>query len=209
MINTSDLKTLGKVRDSIIHNIETNNRKEYLNKSFAKKILSMIEDKIIECSANYLIENGTMHPDFKVIKNWGKPIGGKKTNNISISDRKSNFINECNAQNLLSDIGDSQLDKFTDYWTEVNKSGTKLRFEMRETFEISRRMATWKRNSIESVIEKKKKLPIEDRFKKYNTGLYEAFCTKCGNREMPTDKWQLIKGSTCCSVEYTPKRREK
>ena len=35
------------------------------------------------------------------------------------------------------------LFKFCDYWTEKNKSGTKMRFELEKTFEIPKRIATW------------------------------------------------------------------
>jgi len=32
---------------------------------------------------------------------------------------------------------------FCDYWTEMNRSKTKMRFELEKTFEISKRLATW------------------------------------------------------------------
>jgi len=35
------------------------------------------------------------------------------------------------------------LQKFCDYWTEKNKSKTKMRWELEKTFEISKRLATW------------------------------------------------------------------
>jgi len=35
------------------------------------------------------------------------------------------------------------LQKFVNYWTEKNKSKTKMRFELEKTFEISKRLATW------------------------------------------------------------------
>jgi uncharacterized protein (DUF427 family) len=33
--------------------------------------------------------------------------------------------------------------KFTNYWTELNKSGTKQRWELEKTFEVNRRLMTW------------------------------------------------------------------
>ena len=45
---------------------------------------------------------------------------------------------------------------------------------------------------------------IEQTFKKTPTGLYIAFCSKCGNKEMPNDKWQLKEGSNCHRVDYLP-----
>jgi hypothetical protein len=38
------------------------------------------------------------------------------------------------------------LKSFYDYWTELNPSGKKMRFEMEKTWEMSKRLATWKRN---------------------------------------------------------------
>jgi len=42
---------------------------------------------------------------------------------------------------------DSEMRNFVSYWTELNKSGTKQRWELEKTFELSRRVATWFRNS--------------------------------------------------------------
>ena len=36
-----------------------------------------------------------------------------------------------------------EIAKFLSYWTEPNKSGSKQRWEMEQTFEIGRRLATW------------------------------------------------------------------
>ena len=36
--------------------------------------------------------------------------------------------------------------EFFDYWTEPNKSGTKMRFELEKTWNISRRLARWVNN---------------------------------------------------------------
>ena len=38
------------------------------------------------------------------------------------------------------------LEAFTDYWTEPNRSKTKLRYELQPTFDIKRRLATWSKN---------------------------------------------------------------
>lgn len=36
-----------------------------------------------------------------------------------------------------------EINKFISYWTEPNKSGSKTRWQMQNTFEVSRRLATW------------------------------------------------------------------
>jgi hypothetical protein len=38
---------------------------------------------------------------------------------------------------------------FYNYWTEKNKSGKKMKFEMQRTFEIPKRLATWKKKQEE------------------------------------------------------------
>lgn len=35
---------------------------------------------------------------------------------------------------------------FFDYWSELNKSGTKMRYEMQKTWEVNLRLATWAKN---------------------------------------------------------------
>ena len=36
-----------------------------------------------------------------------------------------------------------EIRKFTQYWTEPNKSGTRQRWETEKTFEVSRRLEKW------------------------------------------------------------------
>jgi hypothetical protein len=81
-----------------------------------------------------------------------------------------------------------------------------MKFEMQKTFEIKRRLVKWRDNNKEWSVDKKKKyIPIESRFTKVKSQLYyKAWCSKCGKVEMPSNKWELQKGSTCCAVEYSP-----
>lgn len=48
---------------------------------------------------------------------------------------------------FLDQYPDSLLKEFISYWTEPNKSRTKLRYELEKTWDCSRRLATWARNS--------------------------------------------------------------
>ena len=50
--------------------------------------------------------------------------------------------------------------------------------------------------------EKSKKKPV---FSKTKTDLFIAYCSKCGKKELPNDKWQLKRGSECHRVEYVQK----
>ena len=100
-----------------------------------------------------------------------------------------------------------QVENFISYWTESNKNGKKMKFEMQKTFDIKRRLIKWRDNNIEwSKTGKANIKPFETKFKKTPTNLYIAFCTKCGKKEMPNNKWQLKEGSSCCRVEYAPEK---
>lgn len=39
-----------------------------------------------------------------------------------------------------------EVDSFTRYWTELNKSGTKQKWELEKTFEVTKRLQTWFNN---------------------------------------------------------------
>ena len=51
--------------------------------------------------------------------------------------------------------------------------------------------------------EKNKK---KHQFRKSPTGCFIAYCSKCGDKQMPNNEWQIIEGSSCHHVEYVPER---
>lgn len=75
--------------------------------------------------------------------------GGEKTP----SQEARNFFNHLEEQErVVKDLVikgyqeqavKNELVKFISYWTEPNKTGSKLRWELETTFEIGRRLATW------------------------------------------------------------------
>ena len=181
------------------------------NTTFIKLLLHKLEDMMIEASANYIIENSKMHPDVKDLVNVLSLKKTKKKKPVSLEQRKEKFVSNCRYISWeIENISYNQVTNFIDYWTEKNKSGRLMRFEMQKTFEIKRRLAKWRDNNKEwSVTKKKKYTPIESRFSKVKSQLfYKAWCSKCGKKEMPANKFDLNRGSTCCAVEYssTPKQ---
>ena len=175
--------------------------------TFIKLLLHKLEDMMIEASANYIIENSKMHPDVKDLVNVLSLKKTKKKKPVSLEQRKEKFVSNCRYISWeIENISYNQVTNFIDYWTEKNKSGRLMRFEMQKTFEIKRRLVKWRDNNKEWSVDKKKKyIPIESRFTKVKSQLYyKAWCSKCGKIEMPSNKWELQKGSTCCAVEYSP-----
>lgn len=57
------------------------------------------------------------------------------------------------------DVPESEIMKFCSYWTEPNKSKTKLRWELQPTFDIQRRLGTWFRNNREFSVNKIIEIP--------------------------------------------------
>ena len=66
----------------------------------------------------------------------------KNNNNNNISIRELNFINQVSLLNY-----DVTLKKeFCDYWTEPNKSKSKMKFELNKTWKTELRLKTWSAN---------------------------------------------------------------
>ena len=65
----------------------------------------------------------------------------KKRNLDTVTNK---FLMEVSAFKELYSV--EMLEAFIDYWTEPNKSKTKLRYELQKTFDIARRLKTWSNN---------------------------------------------------------------
>lgn len=65
----------------------------------------------------------------------------KKRNLDNVTNK---FLMEVSAFKELYSV--EMLEAFIDYWTEPNKSKTKLRYELQKTFDIARRLKTWSKN---------------------------------------------------------------
>lgn len=62
-----------------------------------------------------------------------------------IEERFKSFFEE--ALEFVSEYDESVLKSFISYWTEKNKSKTKMRFELQKTWDTKRRLETWNRNN--------------------------------------------------------------
>jgi len=60
-----------------------------------------------------------------------------------IKDNKAKFYEDCKP--YLEKYPKEMLRAFYNYWTELNKSNTKMKYELQQTFEINKRLATWAR----------------------------------------------------------------
>ena len=72
------------------------------------------------------------------------PKGGKKdaaTAATLLEGRKEDFYNSLIP--FVTQYGKEMVRAFFDYWSEPNKSKTKMRFEIERTWDTARRLSTW------------------------------------------------------------------
>lgn len=67
-------------------------------------------------------------------------IDKKKLNEEKLQKRESVFIARVNE---FDQYPEKMREAFISYWTEKNKSGTKMRFELEKTWDLARRLNTW------------------------------------------------------------------
>ena len=111
-------------------------------------------------SAEYTYKEGTKEIEYRYIKilKGGitandntllkKTIKSNNTStnntsiNINISNRRKDFV-----LNVMSfDYDKNILNSFVDYWTEPNKSKTKMKFELQQTWSTNLRLKNWEKN---------------------------------------------------------------
>ena len=64
------------------------------------------------------------------------------SNNNTLQQRQDKFCNIVKSFNF----NNSMNEEFILYWTETNKTGKKMKFEMEKTFDIKRRLLRWDKN---------------------------------------------------------------
>jgi len=90
-----------------------------------------------------------------------------------LKETKLKFYNDCKP--YLEKYPKEMLRKFYNYWTEMNKSGTKLRFELQQTFEISKRLATWAGKDKEFIEQKPKTYNEMLKLSQTDPGIWKSY----------------------------------
>ena len=101
--------------------------------------------------------------------------------NKSISERLSEFTIKVIGEGAkaVPMVDPTLLEAFTDYWTEKNLNGKKMKFEMQKTFDIKKRLARWVRNNEEWSFTSKSK-SLDEKFPLDKTGNARiGVCSKC------------------------------
>ena len=109
------------------------------------------------------IKPSTIYKRLKKLKQQGYINLNSTTKNtlVTVINYKSYQLEQVNKKRNLAEVinkfklevntflniyTEEMLEEFTDYWTETNKSKTKLRYELQKNFDISRRLKTWNKN---------------------------------------------------------------
>ena len=62
---------------------------------------------------------------------------------LNISEKQEEAISKLLGNGIPETIARQEVKKFVAYWTELNGSGSKQRWQMQKTFEVQKRLATW------------------------------------------------------------------
>jgi hypothetical protein len=80
------------------------------------------------------------------IDSINKQETSKQITKNNIQERKLKFSSS--LQPFLNKYGKDLLNNFYKYWTEENKSGTKFKQELEQTWNLERRLETWSANEL-------------------------------------------------------------
>lgn len=68
-----------------------------------------------------------------------------KNETEKIEARRNKFQQE--VASYIPMYGRQMTENFFEYWSELNKSGTKMKFETEKTWELSKRLSRWSKNN--------------------------------------------------------------
>ena len=146
---------------------------------------------------------GTINEQSYPNKNKNNKKNKNKKKNNNIEEKKQKFTNQTLAEGLKHTpmIDPRICDEFIDYWTEPNKTKTKMKFEMQETFDISRRLKRWINNDFSNNSNGESSM-----FQLDSTGnSYVGYCAKCCKSGFYR-KDELNHDSKCCNDKVLPRR---
>jgi Mn-dependent DtxR family transcriptional regulator len=104
------------------------------------------------------ISSNTKNSLISVINYKSYQLDDKPRKQRNLDNVTNKFLVEVSAFKELYSV--EMLEAFVDYWSEPNKSKTKLRYELQKTFDIARRLKTWSKN--ESKFNKGHKIDLLD-----------------------------------------------
>ena len=97
------------------------------------------------------------------------------------------------------------LDEFFDYWSELNRSKTKMRWERENTWDLGKRIKRWADKDLSGIMQKKNGVVAD--FKMDAVGRAAiGWCTQCGNSDFYEPKTIKNDDSKCCNALLVPRK---
>ena len=126
----------------------------------------------------------------------------KQTKSNDINKRYDMF--EDDVKNYQSLFGEDIIEDFISYWTEENKSGTKMKFEMQPTWNTKRRIQRWVDNDFGN----NNKSNGTSKFRKDANGkFWIGYCSKCNVSDF-YDDIGIKQDSRCCQTKLMPEKKK-
>ena len=88
---------------------------------------------------------GENRSDISRLTTSKQEINKKDSPQKTLEERKEEFHESLKP--FVEKYGENLIEEFYNHWAQVNEGGTKMHWEKQKTFEIARRLATWKRNN--------------------------------------------------------------
>ncbi len=155
-----------------------------------RTFLKLLEsDGMIETNTNTISTHIT-------INNYKELQGLQNTNELQTKHKQT-----ANKMQTKTNNNDNNV---SDYWTESNINGNKMKFEMQKTFDVKRRLNKWIKNQSEWNVKPKSNI---SEYKTSTSGHYIGYCDKC-NESSFYKEFNLKGDSACCSAKINPKRKQ-
>ena len=125
--------------NNIYNNIKETNSINTISKEKRFSLTPQMSNQSSEGDTPSLLNNQKINP------NGSETRGSAPTTTAGREEREQAFREQ--ADKFIPEYGRKMIDAFCDYWTEFG--GKKMRFEKEKTWELKRRLQTWKRNDDE------------------------------------------------------------
>ena len=182
-----------------------------------RTFLKLLEsDGMIETNTNTISTHITVnnYKELQGLRNTNELQTKHKQTANKLQTKTNNNVNNDNNVNkkeifikkvfeFKKEYDKETLDEFIDYWTEKNMSGTKMKYEMQKTFDVSRRLKRWVKNSKDWNVKPKSNI---SEYKTSTSGHYIGYCDTC-NESSFYKEFNLKGDSACCSAKINPKRK--
>ena len=145
----------------------------FYSKSLTRRMekLDLIKQKRAEAGR----KGGKVKPNAKQVLSNSLTSKGKKSKVKDMNERYDDFDSQSKEYVLI--YGEDTINDFVTYWTEPNKSDTKMKFELQQTFDIKRRLKRWASNDFNG--NKKNGVKNQHNFKMPDGKNYLAWCSEC------------------------------